>query len=227
MARLFITPREIDYIADVTKELTKDVIGQKIYYYKVREDLTDVHDVYEEAPEKIFDPPVELCCLVGWEPTVWKTDKFGSEARYAIDVDVQARDMLDKGIDCMDGDFFSYGDTFYEIVQVSTLSQVYGQIEHATGYKLSGKQAREGLINFIPHGPTDESYADADAVQETFVQQRGLPTNRLGPTGDVRSLQTKGVVTGPISGPAEVSPKGGNGTKDEQGYVDSSFYTDS
>ena len=49
MARLFITPREIDFISDLTKEVTKDVIGQKIFYYKIREDLTNVHDVYEEA----------------------------------------------------------------------------------------------------------------------------------------------------------------------------------
>ena len=35
MSRLFITPREIDFIADVTKEITKDVIGDVIYYYTV------------------------------------------------------------------------------------------------------------------------------------------------------------------------------------------------
>ena len=35
MARLFITPREIDFIADIAKEITKDVIGDVIYYYKV------------------------------------------------------------------------------------------------------------------------------------------------------------------------------------------------
>ena len=55
MARLFITPREIDFISDLTKEIIKDVTGQKIYFYKVREDLTHIHDVYEEAQEKILD----------------------------------------------------------------------------------------------------------------------------------------------------------------------------
>ena len=60
MSRLFITPREIDFIADVTKEITKDVIGDVIYYYKVREDVSNVHDVYEEAVDKVFDPPVEI-----------------------------------------------------------------------------------------------------------------------------------------------------------------------
>ena len=66
MARIFITPREIDFISDLTKEITKDVRDQKIYYYRIREELTNVHDVYEEAPEKVFDPPVELDCRVAW-----------------------------------------------------------------------------------------------------------------------------------------------------------------
>ena len=46
MARLFITERELDLISDLTKEVIKDVIGQRVFYYRVREDLTQVHDVY-------------------------------------------------------------------------------------------------------------------------------------------------------------------------------------
>ena len=30
MARLFITPRELDFISDINKEIVKDVIGQKV-----------------------------------------------------------------------------------------------------------------------------------------------------------------------------------------------------
>ncbi len=37
MARLFVTPREVNFINDLTKELIKDVIGQKIYYYSISE----------------------------------------------------------------------------------------------------------------------------------------------------------------------------------------------
>jgi hypothetical protein len=68
LARLFITSREIDFISDINKELVKDIQGQKIYYYVVREDLTNVHDVYEEAPEKVFDPPIEIDARVSWAP---------------------------------------------------------------------------------------------------------------------------------------------------------------
>ena len=54
MARLFVGQREVDYFADISKELIKDVAGQKIYYYTVREDLSDVHSMYEESIEKIL-----------------------------------------------------------------------------------------------------------------------------------------------------------------------------
>ena len=69
-------------------------------------------------------------------------------------------------------------------------------------------------------GPTSESYTDPDAVQETFVQQRGYEKNRLGVTEDVRDLQKNGVLDKPLTGPKEVSPRG-----DKTG-VGSSFYGD-
>ena len=76
MARLFITPREVDLISDLTKEIVKDVIGQKVYYYRVREEYSEVHDVYEEAPEKIFDPPIEIEARVEWNSPVRTTNNF-------------------------------------------------------------------------------------------------------------------------------------------------------
>ena len=86
---------------------------------------------------------------------------------------------------------------------------------------LSCKQARIGLIDKVPFGPTDESYSDPDAVQETFVQQRGFENNKLGPTADKRALIEQGKLDLPISGaPAEVSKKG------SPGGIESSFYAD-
>lgn len=221
MARLFITPREIDFIADMTKEIVKDVIGQKIYYYRVREDLTDVHDVYEEATDKIFDPPIEIDALVEWAPEEVRTNRFAHEEFQTITVSIQSRDLLDKKIQVQEGDFFSYGETFFEVTSVIGLIQIFGQIERPTGIKLTGKQARKGLINITPIGPTGEKNADADAVQDTFVQQRGFERNRLGETGDKRQLVADGKLEKPISNkPVEVSK-----TADTAG-VESSFYGD-
>ncbi len=221
MSRLFLSPREIDFINDINKELIKDVVGQKIYYYAIRHDVTKVHDVYEEATEKIYDPPIEIEARVEYQPESIRTNRFGAEGVYDINVYLHNRDLIDRNINVRIGDYFSYDATFFEIIQQQVESNIYGQIEHAMWVQILGKQARLGQIDLVPHGPTDESYTDPGSVQETFVQQRGFEENRLGETGDVRELQKNGTLTKPISGPAEVSPSG-----DENG-ISSSFYDES
>jgi hypothetical protein len=220
MARLFITPREIDFISDLTKEITKDVIGQRIYYYRVREDLTQIHDIYEEAIDKIFDRPVEIEAMIEWEPAEFRTNRFGGEEYSTISAYIHARDMLDREIKLRDGDYFSYGTVFFEVTSVLVDKQIFGQVEHKTGYKMTGKQARQGQIDVVPNGPLDEKYTDDNAVQKEFVQQRGFEENKLGKTGDKRQLQEDGKLEAPISKPAEVSERG-----DASG-INSSFYAD-
>ena len=189
MARLFITPREIDFIADITKEITKDVIGDVIYYYKVREDVSNVHDIYEEAVEKIFDPPVEIDARVQWNPKEIKTDRFGYEGIYTTEAYVHYRDMIDRGIKLEEGDYFSYGDNFFEITSILYDKTIFGQVEHISGYTIKGKQARKGQIFTKPLGPTEEIYSDPEAVRDTFEQQRGDTSK-----GDKRELVSQGKV---------------------------------
>ena len=208
MSRLFITPREIDLISDLTKEITKDVIGQKIYYYSVSIMKTKVHEVYEEAPEKVFEEPIEIDALVNWTPEQIRTNRFGSEETYNIEAFLHYRDLLDKGIEVSEGDFFSFGDIFFEVTSAIWDKNVYGQVEYKTGLKLVGRQARKSLIEEKVLGPTDEGNAEKDAIQDKFVQQRGFDRNSLGETGDVRALQDKGILEQPISEPQEVSHKG-------------------
>jgi len=133
MSRLFITSREIDLISDLTKEVIKDVAGQKIYFYKVRHDLTNIHDVYEEAVDKVFDPPVEIEARVEWQPQEITTGKYASESLSTITIFLHERDLLDRNIDPEEGDIFSYGITFFEITSSIVESTVYGQIEHSVG----------------------------------------------------------------------------------------------
>ena len=220
MARLFITPREINFINDIAKEVIKDVIGQKIYFFPISEIKSKIHDVYEETPEKIFENPIEIDCLIKYTAPEVRTNRFGSEKYFTVEAYIQSRDLLDKQIEMLEGDFFSYGSTFFEIVQAPATEIIMGQIEHEQYITITAKQSRKG--NFISKvfGPTSESYTDEDAIQNTFVQQRGFKENRLGETGDVRDLRKNGVLDKPLSGPKEISEKG-----DTTG-VGSSFYGD-
>jgi len=212
MARLFVTPREIDLISDLTKEIHKDIIGQVIYYYSVREDISKVHDIYEEAIEKIFDAPIEIDARLEWQAKEVTTDRFGHHATYNITAYIHYRDVVDRGLEIRAGDYFSFGDNFFEITSTKYDSIIYGQVEHYTGYILTAKTARKGQIDVKPIGPTDEVYTDADAVQETFTQQRGDAAK-----DDRRALVSDSVIPSPESGAKSVNKAGSS---------KSSFYGD-
>jgi hypothetical protein len=210
MSRLFITERELNLISDITKELIKDVVGLRIYYYyPISEIKTKVHEVYNESLRKIFDNPIILDALIDTHfQTDTKIDQFGVDSQFKIEVFLQYRDLIDKGITVAIGDFFSFSDVFYEVTEKVFMRNIYGMPEHKDGVKLIGTKARDTQFKAKTLGPTDIARPEADAVQTTFVQQRGQATTSEGPTGDVRDLQNPSIIGPPITGAKEVSPDG-------------------
>jgi len=209
MARLFVTPREFDFFSDITKELIKDVNDQTIFYYAISESRTAASDVYGEAVKKVFDDPIEIEVLSDTPQWETKNDLFSPDNVVKIQVYVQHRDLVDKGIDLKIGDFFSRGTVFYEITSINLIKPIYGQIEHPDGYVINGIRSRSTIIDQkIVHGPTSEKYSDPDAEKKLFVQQRGYSENALGQTNDARALQQRGVLDTPLSGQRQVSSKG-------------------
>jgi len=209
MARLFITQREINFISDITKEIVKDVVGQKIYYYPISETKTKTHEVYEEALQKIFDNPILIEALVNSEfQNETKINKFGVDTQFTLEVYIQHRDMVEKGINPSIGDYFSFGTIFYEITEYKYMRTIYGQAENIDGISLVGTRVRESQFKALINGPTDLKYTDQGAIQDTFVQQRGFAKNKEGTTADTRDLVKNGVLEPPITGPKEVSNLG-------------------
>lgn len=222
MARLFVTPRELNFISDIVKEIVKDVVGQVIHYYPVSENMTRTHGVYDEAIEKVFDAPIVIDALVDSHfQSDTKIDSFGVDSKYRIEAYVQYRDLVAKGINVSIGDFFSFGDILYEITEKTIVRNIAGFPEHHDGVKLIGTKARDGQFNPTLRGPTDVSLADPDAVKRTFIQQRGRAENAEGVTGDVRDLVDSGVLEPSLGGPREVSERGA--LADDSHYA-SSFY---
>lgn len=220
MSRLFITPRELNFISDITKELVKDVVGQRIYYYAINEIKTLTHEVYNEAVRKVFDNPIIIDCLIDSNfQTDTKIDQFGIDPHFKLEVFIQYRDLVDKGITLSIGDFFSFSDVFYEVTERHFMRNIYGMPEHKDGVKLVGIKARDTQFKALTLGPTDIARPEADAVQTTFHQQRGQAVNAEGPTGDVRDLQNPNILDKPISGAKEVSPRG-----DKEHSGSSAFY---
>ena len=217
MARLFVGQREVDFFADITKEIIKDVAGQKVYYYTIREDLSNVHEIYEESTQKVFNPPIEIEAMIEWQPSEIRTTNFGTEHIKTIMLYLHHRDLLDRGIKFKEGDYFSYGQFFFEATSIVVDKLAYGQIERVVSMKVTGKQTRMHQIAKNPLGPTSENFSDEDAIQTTFEQQRGTPDH------DVRRLQDDGIIDKPIDGPKKVAP---DGTQRSVNGVGSSFYGD-
>lgn len=208
MARLFVTPREQNFISDITKEVVKDVIGQFILYYPISEIKTKAHPVYNEATQKIFDNPIKVDCMYGNNEVTTKVADGNIDFSYEIEVYLQWKDLVDKGFDVTLGDFFQIGGIFYEITKVKWMRNIYGQVDHVDGYQITGTKAREGLFKSIIEGPTDYVNSDDGAIQQQFYQQRGYDANEEGATNDKRSLRETGVLEEPIDGQREVSEKG-------------------
>lgn len=217
MPRLFLGQREADFFSDITKEIIKDVAGQKIYYYTIREDLSDVHDVYEESIHKIFNPPIEIECLVEWQPSEVKTNQFGHEQIKKITAFLHGRDLIDRDINVKQGDYISYGEYFFEITSTIYDKIVFGHVEKVVSVKVVAHQARKANIFKTALGPTYEGYSDENAIQNTFEQQRGQNDY------DTRQLQKDGVLEKPITGPKKVAP---DGTVKSINGIGSTFYGD-
>lgn len=211
MARLFLTRREIAFINDINKELIKDVIGQYIYYYPVDYERTQIHPIYQEAVKKVFKAPIKLDCLVDQPQKESVAGIFGSSVESTLELFIQARDLLDKDIKISEGDFFTYGDSAFEIVSYIQLSNIYGQEEYENGYKITAKTVPSDVFNPVNfQGPSVDAkeFADSD-VEKTWSQQRGLPTTPNNePTNDFRQIRDRlGDEMAPIAlneGPREI-----------------------
>lgn len=220
MARLFITPRELAFISDINKEIIKDVNGQVIYLYPISEIKTNTHTVYKEAVQKIFDNPIMIDALVSaiYQQDT-KIDQFGADQQYQVEAYIQYRDLVHKGIQINIGDYFSFGDIFYEISNQSVIKNIFGQVEHKEGIKITGTKVRDSQFNAKIFGPTDISSDDLNAVQNKFIQQRGESEIDGVLTGDKRELQE--IIDKPLTGPKEVSERGA--LSDNSNHA-SSFY---
>lgn len=188
MPRLFVTQREIDFFNDIGKEVVKDIVGQQVIYWPVSTLKTKIHPVYNEAVKKIFENPIRIDALVG-QPT-WETriTQFGPEQINKLEVFIQARDLSQKSIEVSEGDYFTYGEQAYEIVAAVNMNNFFGQVEHDIGFKITGLLAKAGEFNpqkFFR--PINEELTPL----VPFEQQRGLPENIDGPTGDIRDVRQR------------------------------------
>jgi hypothetical protein len=146
---LFFGKKERDLVKQVNDELIEKVIGQQILYYPIDMERTNFHELYGEAIEKTFLPPVRIYALV--EFTNFSTEYMesgGVDKTWEIQVFFHKRRLEeDQNMYVREGDFVLYGEYYYEIVKLSEDTKLFGQVDH--GFEISAicKRARKGLFD--------------------------------------------------------------------------------
>jgi hypothetical protein len=146
---LFLGKKERDLVKQVNDELIEKVIGQQILYYPIDLETTNFHDLYGEAVEKTFLPPVRVYALVKFdEDDTTYMESVGVDNMSQITIHFHKRRLTeDQDLFVREGDFVLYGDLYYEIMSLSTQRRLFGQVNHTFEISALCKRARKGLFD--------------------------------------------------------------------------------
>jgi hypothetical protein len=129
---LFTGQKERDLVKQVNDELIERVIGQQLLYFPLDVEHTNYHDLYGEAMNKTFLPPILVMALIEWEglETTY-TESMGIDKVTTMTVHFHKRRLTeDQDLYVREGDMVKYGEQFFQLVKVSEPTRLFGQVEN-------------------------------------------------------------------------------------------------
>ena len=146
---LFLGKKERDLVKQVNDELIENIIGQQILYYSIDMQATNFHDMYGEAIEKTYLPPVRVYALVKFDKEESSyLEGMGIDSASAVTVNFHKRRLNeDQNMFVREGDFILYGKTYYEIVKLLEPRKLFGQVNHTFEISAICTRARKGLFD--------------------------------------------------------------------------------
>ena len=145
---LFLGKKERDLVKQVNDELIEKVIGQQILYYSIDLTTTNFHDLYGEAIEKTFLPPIRVYALIEWGGSDQTSDKYGIDRVANITVHFHKRRLTeDQDLYARIGDFLQYEKQYFEIVKLGQPRKLFGQDNKEVEIVATCRKAREGLFD--------------------------------------------------------------------------------
>tara|TARA_B100000945_G_C20179971_1_gene501838 strand:+ start:52 stop:540 length:489 start_codon:yes stop_codon:yes gene_type:complete len=146
---LFLGKKERDLVKQVNDELVEKVVGQQILYYSIDLQTTQFHDMYGEALQKTFLPPIRVYALITFDDESTNyLEGFGIDKVSQITVKFHKRRLEeDQDVFVREGDFILYGDIYYEIVKLSQPRKLFGQVDQTFEIAATCKRARKGLFD--------------------------------------------------------------------------------
>ena len=127
---LFRSKHNIQYLKKMNKQLVERVVGEKITYFAISNQFTK-KNLYNEAKEKIFSPPVEVYALVRWKSQEVSTNKFGQDIIYNIQFLPLIDTLNELNLDPREGDVVEYDSKRFEITTIEKPLQMLGKEEES------------------------------------------------------------------------------------------------
>jgi len=145
---LFVGRAERDFVKQINDEVIEHVVGQQVLYFPIDMERTNYNDIYGEAIEKTFLPPVRVYALFVWRAYTTETTSMGIDRKPSIVVHFHKRRLTeDQDLFVREGDFVLYGDTYYEIVTLNEPKQMFGQVDHKVEIEATCVKSRRGLFD--------------------------------------------------------------------------------
>lgn len=166
MSRLFITDREVNFINLINKELIQKVIGEVIDYYAIDLKRSKVDDLYNEATQKVWSPPVQVNALVDYDNPQSESKSEGVDSKYTLNVYLHQQELQDRNVQPREGDFVEFGEIFYEVASATQPQLIFGQVNNMMMTKLTCVVSREG--QFANGSDSREDQRNTHPVQQVI-----------------------------------------------------------
>ena len=145
---LFVGRAERDFVKQINDEVIEHVVGQQVLYFPIDRERTNYNNVYGEAIEKNFLPPIRVYALVDWEGSETTTTNYGVDRLSSVTIHFHKRRLTeDQDLFVREGDFVLYGSAYYEIVTLSQPRELFGQTAHKVEISAKCYRARQGLFD--------------------------------------------------------------------------------
>ena len=161
---LFTGKKETNLVKQVSDEILERVVGQQVVYFPVSVPHSNFHELYGEAVNKTFLPPIRVFASVDWQGSETTTSNYGIDRKSSIEVKFHKRRLSeDQNLFVREGDFILYGNILYEIATVGQPRLLFGKIDEKFEVVASCIRAREGIFRLSEVEGTVNDF-DLDSV---------------------------------------------------------------
>lgn len=155
----------------LSKELIQNFVGQEIIYYAISVEESSVHDVYDEAVQKVWMQPVTLNARVKFNNSTTRSTGMGADSEYELEAYCHTKELIERNLKPREGDFVEFGQVVFEIASVTMPQMAFGQANNKIMTKLVCVPSREG--QFKVGNATDEGIDNTTPVDHPRPRSLG------------------------------------------------------